>query len=149
MRSVVQKVKNSKVFVDDQKVGEINKGLLVFLGVEKGDEKGDFEYIRDKIIHLRIFEDDRQKMNRSVLDVEGEVLVVSQFTLSGDVRKGRRPSFIEAADPEEARIFYDRMIADLKSYGLTVEQGVFQAHMEVALINDGPVTILLDSKKKF
>ncbi|HCX64163.1 MAG TPA: D-tyrosyl-tRNA(Tyr) deacylase [Eubacteriaceae bacterium] len=149
MRSVVQKVKNSKVFVDDQKVGEINKGLLVFLGVEKGDEKADFEYIRDKIIHLRIFEDDRQKMNRSVLDVEGEVLVVSQFTLSGDVRKGRRPSFIAAADPEEARIFYDRMIEDLKSYGLKVEQGVFQAHMEVALINDGPVTILLDSKKKF
>ncbi len=149
MRAVVQRVLRSSVVVDGEVVGEIGKGLLVLLGVGKGDEKKDIKYIADKVVNLRIFEDENGKFNLSLLDIEGEILVVSQFTLYGDARKGRRPSFIEAALPSDALRLYEDFVEYIKEYDLKVETGVFQEHMIVHIENDGPVTILLDSKKTF
>ena len=149
MRAVVQRVKHAHVIVQNEKVGQIEKGLPCFLGVEKGDNESDLNYIVDKVAGLRIFEDEGGKMNLSVQDVGGSILAVSQFTLYGDCRKGRRPSFIQAAEPDVAKRYYDLFIQRIDEKGIPVAQGVFQAMMEVSLINDGPVTILLDSKKLF
>ena len=149
MRAVIQRVKRAGVKVDGETVGETGKGLLVLLGVGKEDSEDDARYIAEKIAHLRIFEDDREKMNLSVLDVGGSVLVVSQFTLFADCRKGRRPSFVKAGDPEEAQRLYRRVVELLEKSGVPTAEGVFQAMMEVELVNHGPVTILLDSKKNF
>lgn len=150
MRAVVQRVKRAEVRVDDQVTGKIGKGLLVLLGVGQGDEQKDLEYLANKIANLRIFEDTDGKMNLSIQDVEGDLLVVSQFTLYGDCRKGKRPSYSDAARPEEAQRFYNEFITFLKEkFSLKVETGVFQAMMDVDFINEGPVTLLLDSKKSF
>ena len=149
MRVVVQRVTSAKVTVDDRVTGEIERGLLVLLGVEQNDGPADVQYIATKIRDLRIFPDDAGKMNLSVLDRQGAVLVVSQFTLSGDARNGRRPSFASAAPPQIARALYEAVVRELKASGLRVETGEFQAMMQVALVNDGPVTILLDSRKTF
>ena len=147
MRAVIQRVKEASVTVEGQVMGRCGKGLLILLGVKDTDDNAHGAYISEKITNLRIFEDEEGKMNRSVLDVGGEVLLVSQFTLYGDCRKGRRPSFSQAAAPEQARTLYQEVVRTLKEKGLHVEEGVFQAHMDVSLINDGPVTLLLDSDK--
>ena len=149
MRAVVQRVTSARVTVDDRLTGEIDAGLLILLGVEEGDGPSDVQYIASKVRDLRIFSDEAGKMNRSVLDRQGGVLVVSQFTLSGDARNGRRPSFASAAPPQIARALYEDVVQELKTSGLRVATGEFQAMMQVALVNDGPVTILLDSKKTF
>ncbi len=149
MRAVVQRVKNAKVEVDTEITGEINSGLLVFLGIGKEDDQDDVDYMLKKIINLRIFEDEEDKLNLSALDLNKDLLVVSQFTLFGDCRQGRRPSFFEAAPPEEAEKLYDHFIEKAKKSELKIETGTFQAMMNVKSVNDGPVTILLDSKKKF
>src|SRR5256885_1993183 len=149
MRAVVQRVEWVSVTVDGQVVGEIASGLLVLLGVSKSDRESDADYLIDKIIGLRIFEDEQGKMNRSVSEVFGAILMVSQFTLYGDVRRGKRPSFDEAAGPEEARKLYEYAVNKIREAGLRCETGEFQAMMKVSLVNDGPVTILLDSEKKF
>ena len=149
MRAVVQRVSSARVTVDDRVTGEIGAGLLVLLGVEQGDAPSDLQYITAKIRDLRIFADEAGKMNLSVLDTRGSVLVVSQFTLSGDARNGRRPSFATAAPPQIARALYEEVVRELRASGLRVETGEFQAMMQVALVNDGPVTILLDSRKTF
>jgi D-aminoacyl-tRNA deacylase len=149
MRAVVQRVKEAAVTVDGQVRGRIGRGLLVLLGVGVGDAPADADTLADKIANLRIFADDQGQMNRSVLDVAGEMLVVSQFTLLGDARRGRRPSYIEAAPPEEANRLYERFVVQSRARGLRVETGVFRAMMDVALVNEGPVTILLDSRKAF
>lgn len=149
MRAVVQRVTSARVTVSGRVTGEIGPGLLVLLGVEEGDSLPDLHYITSKIRDLRIFADDDGKMNRSVLDLQGGVLVVSQFTLSGDARNGRRPSFAKAAPPQIARALYEEVVRELRTSGLRVETGEFQAMMQVALVNDGPVTILLDSRKTF
>jgi D-tyrosyl-tRNA(Tyr) deacylase len=147
MKAVIQRVKSARVSVDGKTKGEIEHGLLVFLGVGKGDNPEDADYLTSKISGLRVFSDPLGKFNRSVRDIEGRVLVVSQFTLFGDCRKGRRPSFTDAAPPEVAQELYDYFIQRMGQEGLSVESGIFQAMMEVHLINDGPVTILLDSRK--
>ena len=149
MRAVVQRVSEASVSVDGQVVGDIQNGLLVYLGVAAGDGPADIEYIVSKIHGLRIFEDADGKMNRSVADAGGAVLLVSQFTLSGDARNGRRPSFIGAEKPDLAKGRYNETLAALRATGLPVAAGVFQAQMHVASINDGPVTILLDSSRLF
>lgn len=149
MRAIVQRVKEASVTVDEKKVSEISGGLLVFLGVGKEDSKSDLEYLLDKVLGLRIFEDADKKMNLSLLDTDGELLVVSQFTLYGDVRKGRRPSFSESAAPELGEKFYRLFIERAKDKNLVVKEGIFGADMKVSLLNNGPVTILLDSKKAF
>lgn len=149
MRAVVQRVKSAEVKVDNKMSGAINSGLLVFLGVGKKDNKEDADYLLDKILNLRIFEDEDQKMNLSALDLEQDLLLVSQFTLFGDCRKGRRPSFFEAASPKKAEKLYDYLVAEAKKSELKVETGEFKKMMDVSLVNDGPVTMLLDSKKKF
>jgi D-aminoacyl-tRNA deacylase len=149
MRAVVQRVTSARVTVSERVTGEIAAGLLVLLGVEQGDGPADVQYIAAKIRDLRIFPDEVGKMNRSLLDQHGAVLVVSQFTLSGDARNGRRPSFASAAPPEIARALYEEVVRELQGSGLRVEIGEFQAMMQVALVNDGPVTILLDSRKTF
>jgi D-tyrosyl-tRNA(Tyr) deacylase len=149
MRAVIQRVSKAQVGVDGETVGAISAGLLVLLGVTHGDSERDASYLARKTSGLRIFEDDSGKMNRSVLDVEGEVLVVSQFTLLGDCRRGRRPSFDDAAPPALADDLYQRYVGHLKQQGLQVATGAFQATMQVKLTNEGPVTILLDSKKLF
>ncbi len=149
MRAVVQRVKSATVSVDEGLIACIGKGLVVFLGVGKGDDGGDVEYLVGKIPHLRIFQDEQEKFNLSLMDVGGEILVVSQFTLFGDCRKGRRPSFTEAADPEYARNLYDHFVYKLREKGLPVKAGRFQVMMMVNLANDGPVTLLLDSEKTF
>ena len=149
MRAVVQRVTSAKVTVGDHVTGEIGHGLLVLLGVEQNDGPADVQYISAKIRDLRIFADDHDKMNLSVLDKQGAVLVVSQFTLSGDARNGRRPSFASAAPPQIARALYEEVVRELTASGLRVATGEFQAMMQVALVNDGPVTILLDSRKTF
>ncbi len=149
MRAVVQRVTSARVTVGERVTGEIAAGLLVLLGVEQGDGPPDVQYIAAKVRDLRIFPDEAGKMNRSLLDQQGAVLVVSQFTLSGDARNGRRPSFASAAPPEIARALYEEVVRELKASGLRVETGEFQAMMQVALVNDGPVTILLDSRKTF
>ena len=149
MRAVVQRVKTAKVTVSGETVGEIEKGMLIFLGVGVGDATDDAEYLASKIVHLRIFGDDEEKMNLSLLETGGEALVVSQFTLWGDCKKGRRPSFVRAADPAVANDLYQKFIVFLKEKGIHVAEGRFQEMMEVHLINDGPVTLLLDSTKIF
>jgi len=149
MRAVVQRVIKSKVTVDSEVTGKIDRGLMVLIGVEDGDTEKDAAYIADKITGLRIFEDENEKMNLSVKDVDGQVLAVSQFTLLGDVRKGKRPSFTNAAAPDEANRLYRKVIEAVEQNGVHVEEGVFQAHMMVEIHNDGPVTILLDSNKLF
>lgn len=149
MRAVVQRVKKSSVTVDNRITGQIDKGLMVLIGVEDGDTEKDAAYIADKVTGLRIFEDENEKMNLSVADVKGSVLAVSQFTLLGDVRKGKRPSFTKAAAPDEANMLYRKVIEAVEEKGIHVEEGVFQTHMLVEIHNDGPVTILLDSNKTF
>lgn len=149
MRAVVQRVNFSSVEVDGQVVGKINKGINVLLGVEEGDLSQDVKYMADKIVNLRIFEDADDKMNLSLLDVKGEMLCISQFTLLGDCRKGRRPSFISAAKPDVANELYKQFCEAVKELGIHVETGVFQADMKVDIQNDGPVTVLVDSKKQF
>jgi D-tyrosyl-tRNA(Tyr) deacylase len=149
MRAVVQRVTRSSVTVDSQVVGRIERGLLVLLGVAKDDTESDVELLADKLIHLRIFEDDDGKMNRSLLETDGAMLVVSQFTLLGDCRKGRRPSFIDAAPPELGERLYEMLAKTVAARGVEVATGVFRAQMAVELVNDGPVTILLDSRRLF
>jgi D-aminoacyl-tRNA deacylase len=149
VRSVIQRVRSASVTVDDRVVAKIGVGLVALIGVAEGDGPADIEYTSSKIRDLRIFPDAEGRMNRSLLDAGGEVLAVSQFTLMGDVRKGRRPAFDAAARPEAARTIYDAVVDALKAGGLDVVTGVFQAHMHVALVNDGPVTILLDSRREF
>ncbi|MBI5394233.1 MAG: D-tyrosyl-tRNA(Tyr) deacylase [Verrucomicrobia bacterium] len=150
MRIVVQRVSRAAVRVDGQTVGEIGRGLLVLLGIGKADTEADADYIIGKILALRIFHDDDSKMNRSVTDIGGGVLVVSQFTLHGDVRKGTRPSFSDAMPPADAERFYTRFMEKLRAATtLKVEEGKFAAMMDVELVNDGPVTILLDSQRAF
>lgn len=148
MRVVVQRSKAASVTVDQQIVGRIDGGLMLLVGIKKGDTIDDIKYVADKVAGLRIFEDGEGKMSRSVMDGGGDVLSVSQFTLYGDVRKGRRPSFVEAAGADEAKPLYEAFNDCLRSKGLTVETGVFGAMMDVSLINDGPVTIIVESKEK-
>jgi len=149
MRAVVQRVREAHVLVDGKTVGEIDQGLLVFLGVADSDEEEDADYLVSKILHLRIFKDSEGKFNLSLRDTKGSLLVVSQFTLLGDCRKGRRPSFTDAASHEKARRLYDYFIASVAKHTIPVASGEFRAMMDVHLINDGPVTMLLDSKKMF
>jgi D-tyrosyl-tRNA(Tyr) deacylase len=150
MRSVVQRVTHAAVSVDGATVGRIGAGLCALVGAGQGDGDADVAYLVDKIVNLRIFADDSGKMNRSVLDVAGGVLAVSQFTLYGDARRGRRPAFVDALEPGAAEALYDRLVAGLRAAGVaSVATGVFRAMMQVELVNDGPVTILLDSRKAF
>ena len=146
MLAVVQRVSSSEVLVGGKIVGQIGYGLLVLLGVSRSDVEKDADYLSDKIVHLRIFEDDNGKMNRSLIETGGDIMVVSQFTLLGDCRKGRRPSFVEAAPPERAEKLYNYFVDQLKSRGIPVATGQFQAKMAVSLVNDGPVTLILESK---
>jgi D-tyrosyl-tRNA(Tyr) deacylase len=149
VRAVVQRVSRASVRVSGDVVGQIDGGLLVLIAVAAGDGPDDLTYMVNKIRDVRIFPDDEGKMNRSVVEANGAVLMVSQFTLMGDVRKGRRPAFDTAEAPDKARSMYESCLAELRKTGLRVEAGVFQAHMDVELVNDGPVTILLDSRKGF
>ena len=148
MRAVVQRVSRASVSVAGAIAGEIGGGLLVLLGVGQDDQSSDADYLAEKIVGLRIFEDEAEKMNRSVVDVGGAILAVSQFTLYGDVRRGKRPSFDAAAPPEQARELYEYFVNRVRALGVRCETGVFQAMMEVELVNAGPVTILIDSKKQ-
>jgi D-tyrosyl-tRNA(Tyr) deacylase len=147
MRIVIQRVKSAHVSVGGETVGSIGPGLVVLLGVTQMDRREDAEYLAEKVVQLRIFPDEAHRMNRSLLEARGGLLVVSQFTLYGDCRKGRRPSFDQAAPPEQARALYEHFVQQLKSSNISVETGVFQAEMEIHLINDGPVTFILDSKR--
>jgi D-aminoacyl-tRNA deacylase len=149
MRAVVQRVSKASVVVEERVVGEIGLGLLVLLGVSKNDAEADADYLAEKVAGLRVFEDRDGKMNRSVADAGGAVLAVSQFTLYGDVRRGKRPSFDDAARPERARELYEYFVAQIRQRGLRCETGQFQAMMSVSLVNQGPVTVLLDSSKLF
>lgn len=149
MRAVVQRVTNADVTVEGKVTGAINKGFVVLLGVEDTDDIKDVNYIVDKVSGLRVFEDEDEKMNLSLMDVGGQVLAVSQFTLLGDARKGKRPSFIKAARPEKAKELYNEFVKQIKEKGIFTGEGIFQADMLVRINNDGPVTILLDSKKLF
>lgn len=149
MRVVVQRVSSARVEVDGTVVGAIGPGLLVLLGIGKWDTESDCEYLAGKIIDLRVFEDEAGKMNRSLIDCRGALLIVSQFTLYGDCRKGRRPSYDDAASPEIAVALYEHFVAAARSRGVKVETGIFQAKMAVNLVNDGPVTLILDSPARF
>lgn len=149
MRAVVQRVSKASVVVEERVLGEIGQGLLVLLGVSKNDTEADADYLAEKVAGLRVFEDRDGKMNRSVADAGGAVLAVSQFTLYGDVRRGKRPSFDAAARPERARELYEYFVAQIRQGGLRCETGQFQAMMSVSLVNQGPVTVLLDSSKLF
>ena len=149
MRAVVQRVGRAQVTVGEEVVGKIERGLLVLLAVSGTDTENDADYLADKVVSLRIFEDDEGKMNRAVADIGGAVLVVSQFTLYGDVRRGKRPSFDAAARPEQARRLYEYLVEKIRAAGLRCQTGRFQKMMQVELVNDGPVTILLDSSKAF
>ena len=149
MRAVVQRVASASVTVDGKLISEIGNGLLIFHGVAHEDTSADLDYLANKVANLRVFEDDEGRMNRSLLEIGGEALVVSQFTLYGDCRKGRRPSFIDAAPPDKAEALYQQFIQALSNTGISVQAGIFQAMMDVELVNDGPVTILLDSSKLF
>jgi D-aminoacyl-tRNA deacylase len=145
MRALLQRVSRASVVVDGSVVGESGAGLLILLGVAKSDTSQDAEFLADKILNLRVFPDDAGKMNRSLLENSGDLLIISQFTLYGDCRKGRRPSFDAAAPAEQARALYEAFVGLARHSGLRVETGVFQAHMEVSLVNDGPVTLMLES----
>lgn len=149
MRAVVQRVKEASCTVDGKKVGEIDKGIVLFLGIGQGDEEKDLNYLVEKVLGLRIFSDDEGKMNLSLEDIEGEILIISQFTLYGDVRKGKRPSFTRSSSPELGEKYYNKFIEEVRNMGVKAETGVFGADMDIELINDGPVTILLDSEKIF
>jgi D-tyrosyl-tRNA(Tyr) deacylase len=149
VRSVVQRVSRAEVTVGERAVGRIGPGLLVFVGVAKDDGPSDIEYTASKILGLRVFPDEAGRMNRSIVDTGGDLLVVSQFTLFGDARKGRRPSFDAAAPPDAARTTYGHFVQRLRASGLVVLTGEFQAHMDVSLVNDGPVTLLLESRRLF
>lgn len=147
MRAVVQRVKNASVEVDEKVIGEISHGLLVFLGVGDGDTEQDMKYIADKVIGLRIFSDADDKMNLSVTDVGGEILVISQFTLYGDCKKGRRPNFTSSMEPKGAEAMYEKFVKYIRDNGIGTQCGEFGADMKVSLLNDGPVTLILDSSK--
>ena len=149
MRAVIQRVSQASVTVSGQVVSSIGTGLLVLLGVGNGDEQRDLGYLAEKIVGLRIFEDDQGKMNRSVREVGGKLLVVSQFTLFGDVRRGKRPSFIDAMEPARAQELYQQLCAACRALGVEVAEGVFRADMKVSLVNEGPVTLMIDSRKNF
>lgn len=149
MRAVIQRVSSSKVEVDNKVIGSIKKGLNVLIGISKEDTLEDLNYIKDKILNLRIFEDENEKMNLSLLDINGELLVISQFTLYGDCRKGRRPNFMNAEGGEKAKEAYNTFVNLLKKSNLKIETGEFGANMKVDIQNDGPVTIILDSKRTF
>lgn len=149
MRAVIQRVSEAGVSVNGKETGRIGKGILIFLGIGPDDGPEDVRYLAEKAAHLRIFSDEADKMNLSVLDVGGGALVISQFTLLGDCRKGRRPSYTAAAPPETAKKLYDAFVLELRNYCRSVETGIFQETMAVHLINDGPVTLLLDSKRNF
>ncbi len=147
MRAVIQKVTQANVVVNNEEISNIDRGLLVLVAVKENDDMDDLAYVKKKIEKLRIFEDEEGKMNLSIKDVGGKVLLVSQFTLYGDVRKGNRPSFIESAKPDKANKYYEILKDELIEEGFDVETGKFQAHMEVSLINDGPCTIIIDSER--
>nr|WP_072537427.1 D-aminoacyl-tRNA deacylase [Anaerococcus mediterraneensis] len=147
MRAIIQRVSKANVSVNNEIISEINKGYLVLLAVKETDTDEDLEYIQRKISNLRVFEDENDKLNLSIRDVDGEILLVSQFTLYGDVRKGNRPSFVMSAGLEKANNYYEKLIDNLRNDGFTVKSGKFQAHMEVSLVNDGPVTIIIDSER--
>ena len=149
MRCVVQRVTSASVRVGEEVTGAIGPGLMVLIGISSEDGAADLKYIAEKVLHLRVFDDDRGVMNRSVLDAGGAILAVSQFTLYGDARGGRRPSYFRAAKPEQANEMYEKLIAIWREAGVQVETGRFRAEMQVSLVNDGPVTILLDSEKNF
>lgn len=149
MRMVIQKVERASVTVDGVMRAEIGNGLMVLVGLLSTDDEKVMDYMLDKLVNLRIYEDENDKLNLSVKDVEGEILLVPNFTLYGDARKGRRPSYFNAASPEEAENIFDRLLEKAKELPLKVESGVFRTHMKVELVNDGPVTILLDSEKQF
>ncbi|PJI09763.1 MULTISPECIES: D-aminoacyl-tRNA deacylase [Clostridium] len=149
MRAVVQRVKKSSVKVDGKVVGQIDKGLNVLIGITEGDTLEDVEYLKNKIINLRIFEDENDKMNKSLKDINGELIVISQFTLYGDCRKGRRPSFVAALSGDKAEKIYEDFVSSCKEDIQNVQTGIFGAYMDVEIENDGPVTLLLDSKKVF
>ncbi|MBU4560797.1 D-aminoacyl-tRNA deacylase [bacterium] len=147
MRAVIQRVKGAKVSVEEKMVGKIGRGMVILLGIGKDDRKEDTKYLADKVSSLRIFEDEKNRMNLSLLDIKGEALVISQFTLYGDTKRGRRPSFIQAAEPKKAEELYEKFISLLKEYNLKVASGVFGAKMLLEIQNDGPVTLILDSNK--
>jgi len=147
MKALIQRVKMAEVQIDGKIYSKTNKGLLIFLGIENGDTEKDIEYLVRKVPHLRIFEDSQEKMNLSTLNIKGEILVVSQFTLSADCRRGNRPSFDSAEEPAKAKDIYMRFIEGLRESGLKIETGDFGVYMQVHLINDGPVTIIIDSKR--
>ena len=148
MRAVIQRCSSGSVTVDGELIGQVGRGLVVLLGVAGGDTQADLDYLVDKIVGLRIFEDAAGKMNLSLQEVQGEMLVVSQFTLLADTRKGRRPSFLDAAQPEIAEQFYQQFVALVRALGVTVATGKFRTEMQVALVNEGPVTIVLDSRQR-
>ena len=146
MKALIQRVHRAKVTVDGEITGSINSGFLILVGIAESDSEKDLDYMAEKCVNLRVFNDDEGKMSRSLLDVKGEILAVSQFTLMADTRKGRRPSFVHAANPEKGKLFYEKFVEKLKAYGLKVECGIFGAMMDVELVNNGPVTIMLESK---
>ena len=146
MKVVVQRVKYASVKVDGKTVGQIDKGLMLLIGIADTDAEEDIEFVANKCLNLRIFEDAQGKMNRSLLEVGGEILAISQFTLLGDTRKGRRPSFVHAADPEKGKAYYERFVERLRRSGVKVETGIFGAMMDVELLNYGPVTLIVESK---
>ena len=146
MKVVLQRVKSASVSVDGKIAGKIDRGLLLLIGIAETDTMADVDFVADKCVNLRIFEDENDKMNRSVIEEGGEILAISQFTLLGNTRKGRRPSFIEAANPEKGKAFYDAFVEKLKSTGLKVECGIFGAMMDVDLVNYGPVTIIIENR---
>jgi D-tyrosyl-tRNA(Tyr) deacylase len=148
LKVIVQRVKNSNVKVNNKIVGSINKGIMLLLGIGKDDNREDIEYLANKIVNLRIFEDENKKMNLSLKDIDGELLIISQFTIYGDCRKGRRPSFDKASKPEYAKEIYNEFVKYCISLGVKVETGEFQEHMDVSLVNDGPVTFILDTDKR-
>ncbi|HPX03807.1 MAG TPA: D-aminoacyl-tRNA deacylase [Synergistaceae bacterium] len=147
MKALLQRVDRASVTVDGNVTGSIGRGLCVFLGVAVGDTEKDIAWLADKIVNLRIFDDESGKMNRSVIDEKGDILIVSQFTLCGDCRRGRRPSWSEAAEPAEANRMYERFVKEIESRGVVVATGVFQALMKVEICNDGPVTLMIDSRE--
>ena len=147
MRALLQRVSKASVLVEEERVGEIGHGLVVLLGVHTSDTGADLNWLADKIVNLRVFADSEGKMNKSLADIDGEMLIVSQFTLYGDCRKGRRPGYSEAAPPEKAAAMYEQFISEVNSRGIKTASGRFQAYMQLSLVNDGPVTLMLDSAK--